>query len=648
VTAADVTDAVTGLPNGTVLLDRLAHAIDRAHRDPTCRFALMVVDFGGPPPGAAAPSRLLSDGSLLTAAARRLETSVRICDVAPRSSQNDLIARLTSEQFVVLLEGLRDVAHAKQIGERLLAEVLAPFTLKDTQVFVLASVGIAVSATGYRHAEDMIRDGQAAAHRARMLGGSHCELFDTAILKSEQTEVRLEGDFADALERGEFRLLYQPIVSLASNQIVGFEALVRWLHPTLGMLSPLTFIPLAEKTGFIVPLGYWILHEACSQLKAWQECLSLPAGFYMSVNLSASQLRHPELVDRIRETLDDVGLEPRSLTLELTESIAMDNPTAVTTLLMELRRMGVRISIDDFGTGYSSLSHLRHFPVDTLKVDRSFVRGMETDADIATIVRTLTGMAQQLGLQVVVEGVENDEQLTLLRSLQCESVQGYLFAYPLDAQTATDVLRTGLLVRPGPTDAPAATTARSKRLFAQIGELTRVFADPKWLAGAAAIAVVITAGVAARFAGEGEPVRPATAGLPGKGVSVVPAESRPAGAHVNPPSTRLEKSAPLLDKPANPDPSAQNAASIRVKHLHSFGDCTGRLAVSRQGIAFTPDTKTKDAFTLKYGEFVQTMEGEALTIKSRDKTYRFKTAGAADKNSTAQLTSFAARIMSFR
>ena len=271
-------------------------------------------------------------------------------------------------------------------------------------------------------------------HRAQVLGGSHCEVFDTAILKSEQAELQLEGDFEAALQRREFELFYQPIVSLASNEVLGFEALVRWRHPVLGMIPPVDFIPIAERTGFIVPLGNWILREACLRLSAWQTELPLSKNVSVSVNLSSVQWSDPALVDQIGEALRDSGLEPRRLVLELTEGVAMANPTAVTTLLMRLRAMGVRISIDDFGTGYSSLAYLRQFPIDTLKIDRSFVRGMVTNKDTAEIVAGVIGLSQQLGLHVVAEGIEHEDQCAQLRALNCDAGQGDLFAKPLDVE----------------------------------------------------------------------------------------------------------------------------------------------------------------------------------------------------------------------
>ena len=500
VTADTVTDRVTGLPNRLLLLDRLTHSIERANKYQGFHFALLLLDLGRPATPAG-PSGPATTDPLLTAAARRLETCLRIGETTPSLRHNDLVARVQGDQFAILLDGLKDVGHAKVVADRILGEVLAPFTVSGRELFLSASVGLAVSATGYTNADDVLRDAETALHRARVMGGSHCEIFDTAILKSERAELQLEGDLKQALDRREFHLFYQPIVSLASNQIIGLEALVRWQHPVLGMIPPLDFIPIAERTGFIVPLGNWILREACLRLKAWHDSAPLSADLWVSVNLSSVQLRDPALVEQIAETLRDSSLEARSLVLELTEGIAMENPTAVKTLLMQLRAMGVRISIDDFGTGYSSLAYLRQFPVDALKIDRSFTRGMETHKDTAEIIGTLTTMAKQLGLHVVAEGIENEEQVALLRSLNCESAQGYLFAKPLDVKRATELLKTGLPAR------PAGRRSQSR-------DLRRLSPTVRWLSVAAAIVLLMSAGLVARFATGTQPAVQSASPLP--------------------------------------------------------------------------------------------------------------------------------------
>jgi len=672
ITVETVTDRLTGLPNRLLFLDRLAHSIERAQKYEGFHYALLLLDLGGQ-----------SSVPLLTAAARRLETSLRIANATPTLRSNDVVARLEGDQFAVLLDGLKAVSHAKVAADRLLKEILAPFTVNGREVFLTASIGVAVSATGYTQAEDVLRDAETALHRARMLGGSHCEVFDTAILQSHQAELQLEGDLKDALERREFRLLYQPIVSLASNQIVGFEALVRWHHPVLGVISPVDFIPIAERTELIVPLGEWILREACIRLKAWHGNPTFPADLWISVNLSGVQLKDPTLVQRVGAALTDSGLSSRSLVLELTESMAMENPTGVKSLLMELRSIGVRISIDDFGTGYSSLAHLRQFPVDALKFDRSFVRGIESRQDSAAIVATLTDMAMQLGLQVVAEGIENEQQLALLRSLRCHAAQGYLFARPLDEAKATDILSTGITPR-----APVATRKKRAVTLASVGRWRHASTAAWGWAAAAVIAVaalnllpylpvairktaVPDLPTAPAFPSAPNPAshvtaplfaeRPRTpAALVARPQAVAPAlpqaQTRPF--HVPdaaPVSTFTPADSPSLPSPTPPavviapprgeTPSAgATSLSIRVMHFHRVGHCIGHLVATRAGLAFVPDSNTsRDAFDFKYNEFVHLVQDDTMTIKSSTRTYRFKAMvekGSNDPN----IDQFEARI----
>jgi diguanylate cyclase (GGDEF)-like protein/PAS domain S-box-containing protein len=675
VTAETVTDRLTGLPNRLLLIDRLAHSIERAQKYEGFHYALLLLDLGGQ-----------SSASLLTAAARRLETSLRIANATPTLRSNDFVARVEGDQFAVLLDGLKAVSHSKVVADRLLKEILAPFTINGREVFLSASIGVAVSATGYTEAEDVLRDADTALHRARMLGGSHCEVFDTGILQSHQAELQLEGDLKDALERREFRLLYQPIVSMASNQIVGFEALVRWHHPVLGVISPVDFIPIAERTELIVPIGEWILREACIRLKAWQDNPKFPADLWISVNLSGVQLKDQTLVQRVSAALSDSGLQSRSLVLELTESMAMENPTGVKSLLMELRSIGVRISIDDFGTGYSSLAHLRQFPVDALKFDRSFMRGIETRQDSAAIVGTLTDMAMQLGLQVIAEGIENEQQLALLRSLRCHAAQGYLFARPLDEAKATEILSTGLAPR-----VPVAKRRKRSVTLASVGKWRQASAGTWGWAAAAVIALLAigmlsTLPVALEQTGAPElPDPPAIPSTPSSRL-VTPPRAERAPAMTSGPSAPLRANAPdsprtqvapspetgaaptastavespLFGFPAAPAVLATapprietpfagaTSLSIHVMHYHRVGHCDGRLVATRAGMAFVPDSKTsRDGFELKYNEFVHIVQDDTLTIKSTTRTYRFK-AIIDKKDDDPTLDQFAARISRWR
>jgi diguanylate cyclase (GGDEF)-like protein/PAS domain S-box-containing protein len=618
VTVETVTDSLTGLPNRLLLLDRLTQSIERARRYKAFHFAVLIIDLGRPTGhGRKAPSS--AGDPLLTAAARRLETCLRVPEMTSSVRHHDLVARLDGDHFAILLDGLKDVGQAKVVADRILREILHPFALSGREVRVSASVGIAVSASGYTRADDVLRDAETALHRAQVLGGSHCELFDTAILKSEQNDLQLENEFEGALERREFELFYQPIVSLTSNQVVGFEALVRWQHPVLGLISPLDFIPLAETTGFIVPLGHWILRDACLRLRAWQTSLPLAKDVWISVNLSSVQVEHEEVVEQIAETLRESGLDPRCLVLELTEGIAMENPASAKSLLMRLRSLGVRISIDDFGTGYSSLAYLCQFPVDALKVDRSFVRGMTTDKDTAEIVASLTAMARQLDLHVVAEGVENEDQLALLRSLRCASAQGELFAKPLDAGAAAALLTTGLPERPERPrrQVPAPFLARHAHVARALAGRGGFLSSGKRLAIAASlVGVLASAGLAAAlFNGASPRVEPSPPRLR--------VEPTPADPAQQPAARPAENRAPQIPRPAS--------AAFDVLHLHRIGSCLGRLVVSGQGVAFVPDSDRDDAFTLKYADFIHALEEETLTVRTASRTYRFKAAGGAGK-----------------
>jgi diguanylate cyclase (GGDEF)-like protein len=498
VTVDTVTDPVTALPNQLLLVERLTQSIARARRHSTFHFALLLIDIGRPA-GALSSSRPGGD-RLLNGAARRLETSLRTKDAMADSRQSDLVARLEGDLFAVLLDGVSELHDATVVADRVLAELMNPLALSSGEVRLSPTVGIALSASGYMHPDEALRDAETALHRARVLGGSHWEVFDAEVLKSQQSALQLEAELEPALQRDEFTLVYQPIVSTESNDVIGFEALVRWQHPTLGMLSPLDFIPIAERTGSIVPLGRWILNEACAQLRTWQTTLPGRDELWVSVNLSGVQLREPDLVEQIEEALQRHQLAPRGLVLELTEGSAMENPVATTTLLMRLRAMGVRISLDDFGTGYSSLAYLRQFPVDALKIDQSFVRGLANDKDTAVIVTGIVAMAKELGLYVVAEGVETDGQRAALHSLQCESVQGYLIARPLDPQGASDFLVGGASAGTSP-----ASDTNGNRIA--LPDNTAAAAWPAWLPTmgrellvvASVVAVVLSAGVGTVF-----------------------------------------------------------------------------------------------------------------------------------------------------
>jgi EAL domain-containing protein (putative c-di-GMP-specific phosphodiesterase class I)/GGDEF domain-containing protein len=615
VTVETVTDAETGLPNRLLLVDRLAQSIGRARQEPSFQFALALIELGTSA-GAAAPA---SD-SLRRAAARRLETCLRAPEAMPELRQDDLVARIDDDRLAVLLDGLTDLGHARLVSDRILTRMLEPFPVRAREVRLSPAIGIALSASGYTHPDDALRDAETALHRARVLGGSHCELFDAEVLESRQTATQIQAELETALQRGEFELVYQPVVSLTANAGIGFEALVRWRHPTLGMVSPLDFIPIAERTGAIVPLGAWILQQACRQLKTWQTGIPAAQGLWVSVNVSGVQLRESDLVEQVEEALQQSGLEARHLVLELTENVAMDRPAAATTLLMRLRAMGIRISIDDFGTGYSSLAYLRQFPVDTLKIDRSFVRRIAHDKDTAAIVSGIMAMATELGLQVVAEGVETDEQRTVLQSLQCQSAQGFLFAKPLDVTRAEEFLR-------------AAPAEPDQDAVPAVPLLARLLLMPRAIAAAvAALAVVASAGIGASlYRAQPDPAVPPAAALdvPAAGPSEgEPEPARGAGGNVpDPAPASVTGPSPAAADPLPAPPVAASARvgrTFEVVHLHRFGRCEGRLVVSRSGLTFVPDDETSnDGVTLSHGGFEYRADRNTLTIRAPRRTFRF-------------------------
>jgi EAL domain-containing protein (putative c-di-GMP-specific phosphodiesterase class I)/GGDEF domain-containing protein len=646
---------------------RLARSIERARRYPGFHYAVVSLDLGLP-----AEVRATAAADVLrVAAAARLAASLRVTELPPTLRHGDLSIHVHADEFAILLDGLKEASHAVVAAERLLTELSLPFDHDGAHVRLTVSIGIAVSVTGYDHADHVLRDANMAMQRARHLGGGTCEVFDRAALQAAQIELRLEADFAGALERGEFHVVYQPIASLDSNRIAGFEALVRWRHPGLGLIAPLEFIPLAEKTGFIVPLGAWVLRESCRQVKAWQDDVAGSSELWVSVNLSSLQFRSPSLVDDITEVLNDCGLAPRSLVLELTEGIAMENPGAVRALLLQLRAIGVRVSVDDFGTGHSSLAYLRQFPLHSLKVDRSFVRGIEGNRDMASIVSAVTTMAQQLGLRVVAEGIETEEQIGLLRALGCEFGQGYLFARPLDADAAGALLRDGLPLRAsGPLDAASVAMLASLGPAPHLVTRERRVAVVRWLYVAVALVIVwLSAGWPHSFGGgssnDERPVPAAPGGEAARVADVVlpaPPVAAPAPTAMNTPApsgpTAAARRAPApaatpaargaTGKTAAPSvPEPLSLTSLLVVHQHRFGSCRGQLVVSRDGVAYIPEGREdKDGFRLKYTQFLDEVSGGSLRITSNDRDYRFRVAvpSGSDREQLERLTSAIARF----
>ena len=439
ITERKVADGLTGLPNRILFIERLDRALERVKRDKSLMFAVLLLDLDRFKVVNDSLGHVAGD-ELLIALSHRLETSLRSSDTVARLGSAPTMARLGGDEFTILLDRIKNVSDATCVAERLQQQLATPFTINGHEVFTTASIGIALSATGYDRPEEIVRDAETAMYRAKTHGKACYEVFDTDMYARAVTLLQVEIDLRWAVERQEFVVFYQPLVDLHSGQLVGFEALVRWQHPQRGLVSPLEFIPTAEETGLIVPIGAWVLRAACEQMYLWQQQFPTPRPLAVSVNLSCKQFVQADLVEHVEHVLRDTGLEPHSLKLEITESVLMEQTSSITTMLGRLHALGVQLSLDDFGTGYSSLSYLHRFPIQTLKIDRSFVSGMNVDSKNAEIVRTIIALARNLSMDVVAEGVETAEHLAALRALQCHYGQGYWFAKPLDVPAATALL----------------------------------------------------------------------------------------------------------------------------------------------------------------------------------------------------------------
>jgi diguanylate cyclase (GGDEF)-like protein len=419
-------DSLTDLPNRALLAENLRFVIERAKQHEDYQFAVLFLDLDRFKNINDSLGHSIGD-QLLIAMARRLESCTR---------DADMVARLGGDEFAILLDSIKGVEDATMMAKRVQEKLQSAFNLSGHEVFTTTSIGIALSSTGYDHPENMLRDADTAMYRAKAQGKACYEVFDKGMHTRAVFLLQMENDLRRALEREEFCVYYQPIVALENGQIAGFEALVRWQHPDRGFINPGDFIPLAEDTGLIVPLGHWILQQACRQICKWQWQSLANRALFMSVNVSGKQVAQANFVDQIQEVLLETGLDPRHLKLELTESAVMENAERAATLLKRLKTLGVQLSVDDFGTGYSSLGYLHRFPLDTLKIDRSFIGRIDEAEENIEIVRTVVTLAENMGMEVVAEGVETLGQLVQLRKLKCQYGQGYLFSRPVDAESA--------------------------------------------------------------------------------------------------------------------------------------------------------------------------------------------------------------------
>jgi diguanylate cyclase (GGDEF)-like protein len=426
-------DPLTGLPNRVLFLDRLGHAFARVHRleHPVAMLFLDIDHF-----------KLVNDSfghhagdELLAGVADRLKSAVR---------PGDTVARFSGDEFGILLEEMPSERAPAEVAERIAAAFVHPFVLGGSEHFVTASVGIAVADSPDQDPEALIRDADSAMYRAKERGRARYELFDEAMRARAVARLRVENDLRRAIERGELYLDYQPVVSLGDGSITSVEALVRWAHPERGRVGPDEFIPVAEECGLIEPIGRWVLEQACRQAAAWHEANPGSAPVGISVNLSARQVaQQRDLAGSIARVLCATGVEPGCLSLEITETVLLEDSDVLTDILRELKRMGVRLVLDDFGIGYSSLGYLNRLPLDALKVDRSFVDGLGTEQRDSAIVKAVIAMAQALSLVVIAEGVETWDQLDELHRLGCDRAQGYYFSRPVAAPEIAAMLREG-------------------------------------------------------------------------------------------------------------------------------------------------------------------------------------------------------------
>lgn len=438
-------DSLTALPNRALLMDRLGKCFEQSTHDSDYRFALLFLDFDG--------FKVVNDSlghqvgdQLLIGIAGRLRSCLRSVDsiTCPNLSQ---VARIGGDEFVVLLDDVNSTDDALIVGDRIQAAMIEPFLLQGHKVVTSASIGIACSDRGYDSADDMVRDADAAMYHAKAAGKAQCAVFDPSMHDAAMARLTLEVDLRRALETNQFRLLYQPIFCLKSHDVVSMEAFLRWHHPTRGLMFPEEFIPVAEETGMIVPIGRWVLLEACRQLAEWHRSTSMSRPIAVSINVSRKQISNPGFLEDLEAVLLETQAPRDKVCLEIAETAIMENATVIQEFLVQAKSLGVKLHMDDFGTGYASLSHLHQLPLDVLKMGRSFMDNLEAGIQLAAVVRSVVELAHTFKMQVTAEGIETEEQLTRILELECDFGQGSHFSTPINARDATGFIESQYRIR---------------------------------------------------------------------------------------------------------------------------------------------------------------------------------------------------------
>jgi diguanylate cyclase (GGDEF)-like protein/PAS domain S-box-containing protein len=434
-------DPLTGLPNRRLFLDRLERAFGQARREGAHAYALVLANVDhfkifNETLGTAAGDRVLQEISRAISACLREEDTIARCQSAETA-----LSRLGGDEFAIILDGVSDPSDAMRIAKRIQTAVAEPFFVDTREMRASVSVGIALSALAQERPEEVLKDADVAMRRAKALGGSRCEVFDEAMHTRAEGRLRLEADLRTALGARQFRIHYQPVVQLATRAVVSFEALLRWEHPTQGLISPYRFIEAAEDSGILVSIGHWLLLQTCRQLQEWESSTFSGQTVNVTVNVSARQFADARLANDIQDALRETGVEPSRLQLEMTESVASADPKLTVTVLSHLKHMGIGVILDDFGIGSASLRGLRQFPLDALKIDRSLIREMQTDRSASDLVEMIIAIAHKMGLRVIAERIETVRQFERLRELGCEFGQGFYFSQPLEARAVVQFMR---------------------------------------------------------------------------------------------------------------------------------------------------------------------------------------------------------------